>query len=78
MTASKKVPPPINVAAEKCQGCLICIMRCGLRFEKMFSPRASMIKVIPRSDGSHEICFTDGCDQCGICARHCPSGALSH
>lgn len=77
MSASKKDLPPINLEAERCQGCLICMMRCGFRFEKLFSPRASKIKVVPCLDGSHEIYFTDGCDRCGICARHCPSGALS-
>lgn len=77
MFVPEKERPPIIVDAEKCQGCLICIMRCGLRFDKLFNPEASKITVTPYLDRAPEISFKEHCDRCGICVRHCPSGALS-
>ena len=61
----------------KCQCCWICVMRCGLRFDKFFTPRASKIKVEPNYRIWPEITFKDDCDQCGICVRHCPTGAIT-
>ncbi len=77
MSVSESKGPPIIVDSEKCQGCLICIMRCGFRFDKSFNPQASKITVIPYLNRAPEISFAEECDRCGICVTHCPSGALS-
>ena len=67
---------PITIDVENCTGCLTCVLRCSLRFEDAFSPAAAKLKVIPLTDQINEITFLDGCDTCGICARHCPHDAL--
>ena len=67
----------IMVEPVNCTGCLICALRCSLRFEKMFNPLKAAIRVITHSDRDNQISFTEQCDSCGICARHCPYGALN-
>jgi len=64
---------------EKCNGCLICQLRCSFRFEKAFNPARAAIKVDRFAKGGTDyiITFTDKCDACGICARNCPYGALT-
>lgn len=66
----------IMVETEKCTGCLICGLRCSLRFEKTFNPMKSQIIIISYFDRDNEISFKDECDHCGTCARYCPYGAL--
>jgi ferredoxin len=70
--------PPIKVDASKCTGCLICELRCSLRFEKAFNPSKAQIRIrrLVGADNEYEISFTEECDNCGICARYCPYGAL--
>ncbi|HEY31757.1 MAG TPA: 4Fe-4S binding protein [Dehalococcoidia bacterium] len=71
--------PPIECDASRCTGCLICELRCSLRLEKAFRPAAAAI-VIRRqvqSPDEYTISFTGLCDNCGICARYCPYGALT-
>lgn len=69
----------IDVDATKCTGCLICELRCSLRFEKAFNPAESAIEVrrLPDSDNEYSIFFDDRCDSCGICARYCSYSALT-
>ena len=68
---------PITINAKECTGCLTCVMRCSLRFDKSFSPAASKISVVPYADEKvNEIFFSTDCDTCGICARYCPHDAL--
>ena len=74
--ATKKLGPPIGVLPEKCAGCLICELRCALRFEKSFLLSGAAIEVRRTGDGAYRIAFTDRCDNCGICARYCMYGAL--
>ncbi len=76
MADATKEGRKITVDVTKCQCCLICVMRCGLRFEECTSPRAAKIRVNPFYDCRPEISFAEDCDACGICVRHCPSGAL--
>jgi len=70
---------PISADASKCAGCLICELRCSLRFEKAFNPAkaAIVIRRKVQADNEYEISFTDRCDNCGICARYCSYGALT-
>ena len=64
---------------ENCNGCLICQLRCSYRFEKKFNVANAAIKVDRFTKGANDfyISFTDQCDACGICAKHCPYEALS-
>lgn len=78
MTQTKRKGPPIRVDAARCTGCLICELRCSLRFEKAFSPAKAAIRVrrLVGAEDEYQISFTERCDNCGICARYCPYGAL--
>ena len=69
---------PIAADADRCTGCLICELRCSLRFEKSFRPARAAIVIRRQTDSPSEyrISFTDGCDRCGICARYCSYRAL--
>ena len=69
---------PLTVKEARCAGCLICELRCSFRFEREFNPARAAIRVLRASNDNSEfnIIFTDQCDNCGICARFCPYGAL--
>lgn len=71
--------PPISADASKCVGCLICELRCSLRFEKAFNPARAAIEIRRQVQSANEytISFNDSCDNCGICVRYCSYGALS-
>lgn len=77
MPKANKEQQKIVVDTSKCYCCWICVMRCGLRFDKCVNPDAAKIRVNPHYDRWPEISFTEDCDSCGICVRHCPSKALS-
>jgi len=67
----------ILVYPEKCVGCMICQLRCSIRLTKTFNPARAAILIDQVADSlGAEITFTQECDSCGICARHCPYGAL--
>ena len=76
--ATKRKGPTITVNAANCTGCLICELRCSLRFEKAFNPAKAQIVIrrLVGADNEYEVSFTDRCDNCGICVRYCPYGAL--
>ncbi len=69
---------PIGIHTDRCTGCLICELRCSLRFEKAFNPSKARITIrrLVGADTEYAVSFEDGCDNCGICARHCPYEAL--
>ena len=75
---TKRKGPPIIVDASKCTGCLICELRCSLRFEREYNPAKAAIKIrrLVGAENEYTISFTEQCDNCGICARYCPFGAL--
>lgn len=67
----------ILVYPEKCVVCLICQLRCSLRLTNSFNPARAAILINGATSGlGAGITFTQECDSCGICARHCPYGAL--
>ncbi|MBW1785044.1 MAG: 4Fe-4S binding protein [Deltaproteobacteria bacterium] len=70
--------PPIKVDPDKCTGCFICELWCSFRFEKAFNPSRAAIRVqrLVEGDTEYAISFTNKCDNCGICVRHCPYNAL--
>ena len=65
--------------ATKCAGCMLCMLCCSLRFEKVFNFSAARIKILRTVNHptEFEITFTPECDGCGICAKYCPYGALT-
>jgi NAD-dependent dihydropyrimidine dehydrogenase PreA subunit len=75
---SKKKGYPILTHEENCAGCLICQLYCSLRFEKAFNPARAKIRIrrLVGAATEYAIEFVEGCDNCGICARHCPYQAL--
>ena len=77
MTIQKK-GRPITVHSSQCTGCLICELRCSFRFEQAFNPSKARIKILRANNGGDgfNILFTDECDNCGLCVRFCPYGAL--
>jgi len=64
--------------SDKCTGCYICELRCSLRWEKAFNPSKTAIRItrLVAREEEYTISFTSKCDNCGICARYCPYGAL--
>ena len=77
MTNTQKAPVTAN--EPRCAGCLICELRCSLRFEKEFNPSRAAIRIkrLVDAQNEYEISFLEKCDNCGICVRHCPYGALT-
>jgi ferredoxin len=69
----------IEADPEKCNGCLLCELRCSYRFEKRFNPLKAAISVDPFHEGGlgYAMGFDDRCDACGLCAQVCQYGALS-
>ncbi len=76
---TKRKGPSISADASKCTGCLICELRCSLRFERAFNPAkaALIVRRVGQSANEYEISFSDKCDNCGICVRFCSYGALT-
>jgi len=76
---TQKKGMPITVIASRCAGCLVCELRCSLRFAKAFNPARAAIQVRRQvnSDSEYKIGFTEGCDHCGLCVRFCSYGALA-
>ncbi|MDY6855447.1 MAG: FAD-dependent oxidoreductase [Thermodesulfobacteriota bacterium] len=69
---------PIMASPAKCYGCLMCMMRCSLAYEKAFNPSKARIKIerLVDTDIEYMISFTDKCNNCGICVVSCPYDAL--
>lgn len=68
---------PIAVDAGKCVGCLTCCMYCSFVKHGIINPLKAYIKVVNSLEKVNDIYFTDDCNNCGVCARYCPYGALS-
>ncbi|MCP4665773.1 MAG: hypothetical protein GY849_05355 [Deltaproteobacteria bacterium] len=65
----------MQVATERCTGCLRCELACSDLFTKAFNPSEARIRVVV-SGADCSIGFTEECNACGVCADHCFFGAL--
>lgn len=70
---------PITIDEVKCTGCRICQLRCSISHENAFNLSLSRIKIsrLVQEQSEYRISITDQCDDCGICVRYCPYGALT-
>jgi len=68
---------PITVDCNKCTGCFTCSLQCSFVNQGIFNPMKAHVKVAPSVEGENTFSFSDDCDDCGICARYCPYGALA-
>lgn len=76
--ADQKRGYSIRIEPKECVSCLVCQMRCSLRYFEEFNPFRAFISVQWPQDGiANEVRFTEGCTYCGVCARHCAYGALT-
>jgi ferredoxin len=66
----------VDIATEpkKCAGCLMCALRCSLRYTGTFNPLKARIRI--NKTNGNEISFTEECTKCGLCAQYCIYGAL--
>lgn len=79
LQTAPQILPQILIKPDKCAGCLICQMRCSIKYEGSFNPAKARIRVEWTDGGSvmgFRISYKDECVKCGICARSCPYGAL--
>jgi ferredoxin len=65
----------INIATERCTGCLRCQLACSDLYTKAFNPSQARIQVAT-SGAECSIRFEEDCNECGICADHCFFEAL--
>ncbi len=66
----------IDVATERCSGCLQCDLACSDAYTNSFNPSIARIQVT-MNERDRRIRFTDKCVSCGICVDQCLFGALS-
>lgn len=66
----------IEVAPQRCSGCLRCELGCSDAHTKGFNPSIARIQVTMTGPDCH-VLFTEECVSCGICADQCLYGALS-
>lgn len=59
-----------------CSGCRTCQAICSLSNMKVWNPKKAALKIVPKfpKPGEYDIKV---CTQCGICARVCPTEAIS-
>ncbi len=66
----------ISVYSENCVGCRICQFWCSYTYKKKFNPSEANIEITNIYGLTPKIVFSESCNQCGQCARHCLYGAL--
>lgn len=71
----KKNVVEIAIEPKKCAGCLMCALRCSLRYTGAFNPLKARIR-ISKTNGN-KISFAEECTKCGLCAQYCIYGALT-
>ncbi len=78
---SNKGASAIVARPEECRRCLICQLVCSLAYDGAANPAKARIRIgrtVKRGDGFYTmISFTEDCNGCGLCTRHCAYGALS-
>ncbi|RDY26461.1 4Fe-4S dicluster domain-containing protein [Romboutsia weinsteinii] len=57
----------------QCQDCLTCEIACSEAFYKSYKLNTSCIKIDLKKDNSLNVKV---CNQCGVCAKKCPEGAI--
>ena len=63
--------------AKKCIGCLHCQMACSFLKHREFNPSKSYVQPqYNRFNRVAKLVFTQDCDECGVCVRRCPPGAI--
>jgi Fe-S-cluster-containing dehydrogenase component len=65
----------IQVATERCTGCLRCQLACSELYTKSFTPSRARIRVVV-SGVDCSIHFTEECNGCGVCVDQCFFNAL--
>lgn len=65
----------IQVATERCTGCLRCQLACSELYTKAFNPSRARIRVVV-SGVDCSIHFTAECNECGVCVDQCFFNAL--
>ena len=76
MTKTDKNNEGVLIDVEKCSGCLNCRLICSLVYEKSFSPDAAKI-IINGVPGNRDIYFSEECNECNMCVKHCVYGTLT-
>jgi len=69
--------PEIKVFDEKCSGCGTCELWCSFTFQKSFNPLLAYVHQEFFPGEGFKVTFTEDCNDCGICAKHCVYGALA-
>lgn len=72
--SDKKSVVEIAIDPGKCTGCLMCALRCSLRYTGCFNPLEARIRV--NTLNVNKIIFTEECTKYGFCAEYCIYGAL--
>jgi NADPH-dependent glutamate synthase beta subunit-like oxidoreductase len=70
---------PLIINSAKCCGCLSCELRCSFRKTGSYILSAANIKIrrLVGKETEFNVYLSEECDNCGLCVRYCPYGALT-
>ena len=71
--------PTLVIDPENCTGCKICELVCSMKFEGVYNPKRSIIKVLRNENLNVYIpVLKMGClgENCSECVQGCPTNAL--
>jgi anaerobic carbon-monoxide dehydrogenase iron sulfur subunit len=68
----------LQIDAEKCTGCMLCVLSCSFEKEHFFSPSFARLKVLRDEDDGYWNFAPSVCEFCDepACVEVCPSEAL--